>query len=133
MSEAESQLPQARKEASGALFIMAFLILGLTAWTVLLPHLFGMTVDAAEMAPGLALMGGLGAVFVGLGVWARFRPLPAAAVGLGLFAVLAVLSLLSVPERGGMGLAVLLLVEIVLGTLLLRAIRTCLKARRASS
>jgi hypothetical protein len=119
-------MAKARKEASGALFVIAFLqLVCVTALLVITPRLLGATVDPSGMALALGWTVGLGAVFAGLGVWARYRPLPAAAVGLGLYVLLTVAEVVSAPERVGKGV----ILRLILVALLAKAIRTCLKAR----
>jgi len=83
-----------------------------------MPRLLGATVDVVQRLRELGWLLGLAIVFAATGVWARYSPLPAAVVGLVLYLLLAVLSL-------AVGL-----VLILLAVLLVKAIRTCVKARR---
>lgn len=109
------------------LFVIAFLqLVCMTAMTAVTPRLFGATVDPGRMALALGWTAGVGSLFAGLGVWARYRPLPAAAVGLGLFVLFAVADIVAAPERVGKGI----ILQLVLAALLVKAIRTCLKARQ---
>ncbi|HKI30403.1 MAG TPA: hypothetical protein VKA46_00830 [Gemmataceae bacterium] len=130
---ATDPLARARKEASATLFVIAFLLLCSTVMVAVLPLLLGATTAWGAMALALGRTGGLTIIFAALGVWARFKPLPAAAVGLGLFivlVVLAVLNILSAHERIGVGIVVQFLVQFVLGALLVNAIRISLKGAR---
>jgi hypothetical protein len=110
-------LARARREASGALFALAGLQLGFVV-LILMPRFLGVVVDSTQQAQALAWTAGFAVAFAGLGAWARFKTLPAAAAGLVLYAVLALAN-----PMGGVLL-------ILLAALLVRAIWTCLKARR---
>jgi hypothetical protein len=126
-------LARARKEASAALFTLAFLQLASTAMLALLPRLLGATIDSTALAQALSWTAGLATIYVALGVWARYRLIPAAAIGLGLLTVyLALLIVQLASESIRMGTAVQLLVQFVLAALLVKAIRTGLKVRRTS-
>jgi len=111
-------LAQARREASVALFTIAALLVGFAVLLLVMPRLLGATVDVVQRLRELGWLLGLAIVFAATGVWARYSPLPAAVVGLVLYLLLAVLSL-------AVGL-----VLILLAVLLVKAIRTCVKARR---
>jgi hypothetical protein len=130
MTEPETQAPaeprkaaavdpaaQARREASLALFALAILQLGFTGLMALIRQLMGVPLGSNRLTLELALTIGFGIAFAGLGMWARYRTLPAAVVGLVLYVVFAVLNV---------ALGVIL---ILLAVLLVKAIRTCLKIR----
>jgi hypothetical protein len=121
---------QARKEACGALLTLALLQFGYAALLVVLPRLLGASVDPGGLAIALAWTTGLGVIAAALGVWARFRPLPAAVVGLGLFAVLTLLTVASASQHVTKGSVVQLIVQVVLAAILVKSIRTSLRLRR---
>ena len=123
-------LKQARKEASGALFTQAILQFGFAAVLVVLPRLLGASVDSAGLALALGWTVGLGVIAAALGAWARFRPLPAAVIGLGLFGALTALTVLSAPKHDVRGGFVQLIVQVVLSVILVKSIRTSLRLRR---
>lgn len=122
MSEPEKHAPadpaaQARREASLALFALAILQLCFTGLIAVMAHFVSAPVEPGGTARELVKTIGFGIAFAGLGVWARYRTLPAAVLGLVLYVVFAVLNV------------ALGLILILLAVLLAKAIRTCLRLR----
>jgi hypothetical protein len=136
MSEAELSLSptpsapadraaRARKETTVTLFAVALLFLVGALLAVVTPKLLGMPADPAWLAKALAWTVGPAAVFAGLALWARSRPLPAVVVGLLLYVGGAVTNAVRAPEQLGKGTVV----QLVMAALLVRAVWVCLKAR----
>jgi hypothetical protein len=122
---AADPLREPRKEASAALFALAFLQFCSLLLVTVVPLVLSATVEPRAQAVAIALTGLPGLVFVALGVWARYTPLPAAAVGLALLLVLMVMTVVAAPSEVSLGGVVRLLVGLVLVAVLARAIRAC--------
>ena len=108
---------QARREASVALFALAVLQLCFTGLMLLVRQFMGGPIEPGRLTLDLAATIGFGIAFAGLGLWARYRTMPAAVLGLVLYVVFAVLNV-------ALGLLLILL-----AALLVKAVRTCLKLR----
>jgi hypothetical protein len=122
---AADPLRQPRKEASAVLFALAFLQFCSVLLVAVVPLVLGATVEPTARNGALAATAIPGLVFAALGVGARYRPLPAAAVGLALLLGLIVMALVAAPQQLSLGGVVRLLVGLVLAALLARAIRSC--------
>ncbi len=75
-----------------------------------------------------ALLGGVGVIFIGLAVWARSSPLPAAIVGLSVYGSLLVLDAIFDPASLARGL----LIKIIIIGVLARAIQAGVKYKKLS-
>jgi hypothetical protein len=111
-------LTRARKEASWSLIALAIMPTAFAAMGALLPRLLGVTTEARQPTQVLGVTLGFAAAFLALGLWARSRPLPAAILGLALYATFTALN-------WALGLLLILL-----AVLLLKSIWTCLRARQ---
>jgi hypothetical protein len=111
-------LTRARKEASWSLIALAIMPTAFAAMGALLPRLLGVTTEARQPTQVLGVTLGFAAAFLALGLWARSRPLPAALLGLALYATFTALN-------WALGLLLILL-----AVLLLKSIWTCLRARQ---
>ncbi len=109
---------RARKEASWALLALGVLQLAFGAMSALLPRLMGATTELQRPMLGFGTMLALAVAFLGLGFWARTRPVPAAFLGLVLYAAVTAFN-------WALGLLLVLL-----ALLLIRSIWTCLRARQ---
>jgi hypothetical protein len=81
---AEIKARKALNLASGILFAVGGweFVTGFVAVVANLPHIFGCYFRGEELLPNIGIMYALGMVYIGLGVWARYQPLPATILGL---------------------------------------------------
>jgi hypothetical protein len=124
--ELSPEQQKARKEASGILFAVAVLqvVCGGIALAIL-PQMAGVQLTPAEIVVEAVFMVGVAVVFAGLGVWARFQPLPPAILGLILYILLSLGTMAANPELIGKGLVLRIIIIIGLG----KAIQSASKAR----
>jgi hypothetical protein len=118
---------KALNQSSGALFAVAALqaVCGLIALFAL-PEAVGVPAEGPAMAIVGAVIVGVAAVFAGLGVWARFMPLPATIIGLVLYVGITLFDLASAPELAYRGV----IVKILIIVMLVKAIQAAAKYQR---
>jgi hypothetical protein len=103
------------KEAAIILFAIA--ALQFVCGTLLLSFLqarSGGEVPTEVMLLAILEIVGIAVVFVGLGFWALYQPLLPAAIGLGLYVVLSLVTIATMPQFSGAGLAIRLFIVICL-------------------
>lgn len=75
-----------------------------------------------------AIMGGVGAIFIGLAVWARSSPLPAAIVGLSIYGSLLLVDAIFDPASLARGV----IIKIIIIGMLVQAIQAGMKYKKLS-
>jgi hypothetical protein len=119
-SASEPQKYELRKnlgQASGALLVMAALqfvcgLIGVLAF----PRILGLDGDSLVFVIAAVLVVGVAGAYVGLGIWARYQPLPPTIIGLVLYVVMVLANIIlsGDRERVWMGIWVPILLIIML-------------------
>jgi hypothetical protein len=111
-------MKQARKEVSGVLFGIAALQLVCGFISVLI--LPAMAAPQVPLPPEAIIFSvcavvGLGVIYVGLGIWARYHPLPPAVIGLVLYVGVTLLDFLVAPGviLSGIWIKIIILIALI--------------------
>jgi hypothetical protein len=120
-------LASARKKTSTVLFVIAAVYLILGIGSVIILAYSNATTSSDSLAPAAGVIALLTLVFVALGIWARFNPLPPASIALAINVVV-ILFVIVVNAKSitAWNLVLLVLISICLG----EAIRISWKAQR---
>jgi len=118
--QVSAELDKARKQMSGILFAIAALqlVCGVMLLAIGSRHHRVSGIAVVELA-------GIAIVFGSLGLWARYRPLPPAIIGLVLYILLSLLTFAANPALAAKGIGI----RVLMVMMLIRAIRTCSKAQ----